>query len=605
MPTFNYSLISGRNQAPLELYAVQGEAGVRTFALSLRYQNGQTGVGASSTAYAYVVKNDGTVAVMDCQVAAGVVTFTLSLQACTCPGYNKVFVQVLSEQAESRWDNMVLFVEPCDIENAVASTDDLGPLANLITDPDYLNSVIDAYETATEQVEALLGQMTPKGEYDPNTTYSKLNIVSYEGASYVANGPTRGNPPTDIQHWTMLSQRGEQGKQGVQGPQGPRGEQGPAGPQGPPGETGPQGPQGEKGDTGTGLDILGTYDNLEALQSAVTQPQQGNMYNVGTTAPYTVYMWDTTNGGEWISQGQLQGAKGETGPQGPQGEPGPQGPQGPQGEQGPQGQQGGPGQAATIQVGQVTTGKPGSQATVTNSGTENAAVLNFVIPQGATGQAGLTAAQVLALVYPVGSIYTSVNNINPGTFMAGTTWEAFAPGRTLFGVDTNFNDFNTVGKTGGNRSISTAHTHQTQSHTLTVAEMPSHGHDIGHSHSMNHTHGDTFSVASGGAHTHGVVYGTNNEIISFNTGGNSRHLEFDGSNGYNNPSEIHTSSAGAHVHTLNGSVSQYTGRTGPYDSPSGYAGSGYGHDHGDTLEGGYMYDIIPPYITVYFWKRTA
>lgn len=166
MPTFNYSLVSGRNQAPLELYAVQGEAGVRTFALSLRYQNGQTGVGASSTAYAYVVKNDGTVAVMDCQVAAGVVTFTLSLQACTCPGYNKVFVQVLSEQAESRWDNMVLFVEPCDIENAVASTDDLGPLANLITDPDYLNSVINAYETATEQVEALLGQLTPKGEYE-------------------------------------------------------------------------------------------------------------------------------------------------------------------------------------------------------------------------------------------------------------------------------------------------------------------------------------------------------------------------------------------------------------------------------------------------------
>ena len=418
MPTFNYTLVSGRDQAPLEFYAVQGEAKARTFALSLRYQNGQTGVGASSTAYAYVVKNDGHVAVMDCQVAAGVVTFTLSPQACTCPGYNKVFVQVLSEQTESRWDNMVLFVKPCDIENAVASTDDLGPLANLITDPDYLNSVIDAYETATEQVEALLGQITPKGEYDPNTTYSKLNIVSYEGASYVANGPTRGNPPTDTQHWTMLSQRGEQGKQGVQGPQGPRGEQGPAGPQGPPGETGPQGPQGEKGDTGTGLDILGTYDNLEALQSAVTQPQQGNMYNVGTTAPYTVYMWDTTNGGEWISQGQLQGAKGETGPQGPQGEPGPQGPQGPQGEQGPQGQQGGPGQAATIQVGQVTTGKPGSQATVTNSGTENAAVLNFVIPQGATGQTGPTGP---APNLEIGTVNTLPAGQNATANITGTT----------------------------------------------------------------------------------------------------------------------------------------------------------------------------------------
>ena len=63
--------------------------------------------------------------------------------------------------------------------------------------------------------------------------------------------------------------------------------------------------------------------------------------------------------------------------------------------------------------------------------------------------------------------------------------------------------------------------------------------------------------------------------------------------------------SGAHTHPLSGSVSQYTGRTGPYDSPSGYAGSGYGHDHGDTLEGGDRYDILPPYITVYFWKRTA
>lgn len=46
------------------------------------------------------------------------------------------------------------------------------------------------------------------------------------------------------------------------------------------------------------------------------------------------------------------------------------------------------GQAATISVGTVTTGEPGIQASVTNSGTSNAAVLDFVIPRGEKGKDG-------------------------------------------------------------------------------------------------------------------------------------------------------------------------------------------------------------------------
>lgn len=48
-----------------------------------------------------------------------------------------------------------------------------------------------------------------------------------------------------------------------------------------------------------------------------------------------------------------------------------------------------PGQAATVTVGTTTTLSPGSQATVTNSGTTSAAVLNFGIPQGKQGQQGI------------------------------------------------------------------------------------------------------------------------------------------------------------------------------------------------------------------------
>lgn len=52
--------------------------------------------------------------------------------------------------------------------------------------------------------------------------------------------------------------------------------------------------------------------------------------------------------------------------------------------------EGPPGKAATIEVGTTTTGDPGTQAQVTNAGTENAAVLNFTIPAGAIGPTGAT-----------------------------------------------------------------------------------------------------------------------------------------------------------------------------------------------------------------------
>ena len=83
-----------------------------------------------------------------------------------------------------------------------------------------------------------------------------------------------------------------------------------------------------------------------------------------------------------------QGEKGDTGATGPQGEKGNTGATGPQGEQGPQGEPGPAGEdgkAATITVGSVTTAQPGTSAAVSNSGTPNAAVLDFVIPQGEKG----------------------------------------------------------------------------------------------------------------------------------------------------------------------------------------------------------------------------
>lgn len=77
--------------------------------------------------------------------------------------------------------------------------------------------------------------------------------------------------------------------------------------------------------------------------------------------------------------------KGEKGDQGLQGI---QGVQGVKGDTGAKGDRGATGAAATIRIGTVTTGAPGSEAIVTNVGTANDAVLNFTIPRGNPGSGG-------------------------------------------------------------------------------------------------------------------------------------------------------------------------------------------------------------------------
>lgn len=73
---------------------------------------------------------------------------------------------------------------------------------------------------------------------------------------------------------------------------------------------------------------------------------------------------------------------------------------------------------------------------------------------------------ILDLVYPVGSIYMSINSTNPSTLFGGT-WVAWGSGRVPVGVNTSQSAFNTAEKTGGEIN-----------HTLTVAELPSHAHPI-------------------------------------------------------------------------------------------------------------------------------
>lgn len=110
------------------------------------------------------------------------------------------------------------------------------------------------------------------------------------------------------------------------------------------GATGPTGPQGS---TGEGLNILGTYLTLAALQTDHPTSPLGSAYIVGTD----LYVW---SGSDWANAGPIVGPTGPTGPEGgptgptgPTGSTGPQGPTGPYGDTGPTGPTGAPGSATS------------------------------------------------------------------------------------------------------------------------------------------------------------------------------------------------------------------------------------------------------------------
>jgi hypothetical protein len=84
------------------------------------------------------------------------------------------------------------------------------------------------------------------------------------------------------------------------------------------------------------------------------------------------------------------------------------------------------------------------------------------------------------MIYPVGSIYFSVNDVNPGTLFGGV-WEQIAQGRTLIGVgsDIKSNNTNWAGSLNNNNySFWCGEMGGQFRHQLTIDEMPAHTHNI-------------------------------------------------------------------------------------------------------------------------------
>lgn len=90
----------------------------------------------------------------------------------------------------------------------------------------------------------------------------------------------------------------------------------------------------------------------------------------------------------------------------------------------------------------------------------------------------------IALLYPVGSIYTNAtSSTNPGTLLGFGTWTAFGAGRVMVGFDSSNALFDAAEETGGSaNAITVSHTHSATST------------DSGHQHKW----GSTNQILSGG-----------------------------------------------------------------------------------------------------------
>lgn len=155
--------------------------------------------------------------------------------------------------------------------------------------------------------------------------------------------------------------------------------------------------------------------------------------------------------------------------------------------------------------------------------------------------------------YPVGAIYISLVNTDPGVLFGGT-WVPFGGGHTLVGLTLSDADFDTAGETGGEKT-----------HTLTKAEIPSHVHN-----------GGSLTTTNAGGHAHTLK-------LSPTDGSHQGTGRFGAFGDRIDSTSNVVNNDGSHAHNV-------TGETGS-GSPDGLNGNPHNN--------------MPPYVVVYMWRRSA
>lgn len=175
------------------------------------------------------------------------------------------------------------------------------------------------------------------------------------------------------------------------------------------------------------------------------------------------------------------------------------------------------------------------------------------------------------IIYPVGSIYMSANDVNPSVLFGGGTWEKIE-GKFLL---SSYGSTYTLGSTGGEAN-----------HTLTVDEMPSHTHtQNAHTHTQNaHNHSQNSHNHTQNAHYHAM---TGNKTCGLQSGSYLRVGSIRSAEGSKNTNST-TATNKATTATNNSATATNQNATATNQN----TGKGYAHNN------------MPPYIVVHMWKRT-
>lgn len=182
-----------------------------------------------------------------------------------------------------------------------------------------------------------------------------------------------------------------------------------------------------------------------------------------------------------------------------------------------------------------------------------------------------SAQAIIDIIYPVGSIYMSVNSVSPQILFGGS-WEQIEDTFLLAAGSTY-----TAGNTGGSATHTPAGTLSggaVGNHTLTVAEMPSHGHPV--------YVWDNAGTMANAYYYNGATQTTHSGARLY-TGASSNWI--------------------APGSTANAAGS---GRGDP-SGGAGLIGGNAAHNHSFTQPTftGIAQDTMPPYLTVYIWKRVS
>jgi hypothetical protein len=206
------------------------------------------------------------------------------------------------------------------------------------------------------------------------------------------------------------------------------------------------------------------------------------------------------------------------------------------------------------------TGVPSAPTAAVNTNTTQLANTAFV---QSTLQAALAAS-----VYPVGSLYLNATNAtNPATLLGFGTWVSFGAGRMPVGFNAADPLFDAAEETGGSKDATLV----SHNHTGATGNQ-----------SSDHAHSFSGSTAGAGAHSHSIPTGAGGGTDKYTSQAYTDYLV----------SSRYTDGVGDHAHSFSGST--------------GGASSNHTHGFTTSTNGSSATNAnLPPYITVYMWKRTA